>query len=190
MDEVGIGSLCGPVVAAAVLLPPNRGAYPPVRDSKLMSPAQRETAFIEIHQVALAVGLGAASVREIELLNVRRASHQAMRRALGRIGPYDLALVDGNPIRDAALGPHETIVDGDAISVSIACASVVAKVVRDRLLGRLAVRYPGYGWEHNAGYGTPEHLRALKRLGPTPYHRQSFAPVQTRLRLAASEPDQ
>lgn len=181
VDEAGIGSLCGPVVAAAVILAPFEPAIPGVRDSKTLSPAQRVALDREIRARAVAVGVGAASVAEIERLNIRRASHLAMRRALARVGPYDHALIDGLPIGAQDLGPCTTVIDGDACCYSIACASIVAKVLRDRLLARLARRYPAYGWDHNAGYGTPEHLTALVRYGPTPYHRQCFRPVRTAL---------
>jgi len=181
VDEAGIGSLCGPVVAAAVILAPFEPAIPGVRDSKTLSPAQRVALDREIRARAVAVGVGAASVAEIERLNIRRASHLAMRRALARVGPYDYALIDGLPIGAQDLGPCTTVIDGDARCYSIACASIVAKVLRDRLLARLARRYPAYGWDRNAGYGTPEHLTALVRYGLTPYHRQCFRPVRTAL---------
>ena len=178
VDEVGLGSLCGPVVAAAVLLPPNCSMIDGVRDSKLLSVAQRDRLCLEITRQAIAVGIGAASVPEIELLNVLRASYLAMQRALARVGPYDHALIDGRAITRFDLGQHTAIVDGDASSYAIACASVVAKVRRDRFMKRLAVRYPGYGWERNAGYGTKSHLAALRSLGVTPWHRRTYAPVR------------
>ncbi len=178
VDEVGLGSLCGPVVAAAVLLPPNCSMIDGVRDSKLLSVAQRDRLCLEITRQAIAVGIGAASVPEIELLNVLRASYIAMQRALARVGPYDHALIDGRAITRFDLGQHTAIVDGDASSYAIACASVVAKVRRDRFMKRLAVRYPGYGWERNAGYGTKSHLAALRSLGVTPWHRRTYAPVR------------
>jgi len=178
VDEVGVGSLSGPVVAAAVVLPPDCAALPGVRDSKTLSASQRETLYTSVCEFALAVGVGAASVDEIERLNVRVASHLAMRRALARVGPYDIALVDGLPIADPEFGPLRTIVDGDATSYAIACASIVAKVVRDRLMRKLATRHPDYGWDHNAGYGTSEHRAALLARGVTPYHRRTFAPVR------------
>jgi ribonuclease HII len=149
-----------------------------VRDSKLLAPAKREELALLIGRQALAIGLGAASVREIAQLNVRRASHLAMRRALRRIEPYDHALIDGLAIRGFDLGAHTTIVDGDARCYSIACAAIVAKVMRDRLMARLARRYPAYGWERNAGYGTSEHLKALREHGITPYHRRGFQPIR------------
>ena len=188
VDEVGVGPVCGPVVAAAVLLPPYCELIADVRDSKLLTPAQRRALDGQVRAQALAVGLGAASVDEIERLNVLNAAHLAMRRALTRIGRYDHALIDGRPIKGLDLGPHTAIVDGDATCYSIACASIVAKVTRDRLMEKLAGRYPGYGWEHNAGYGSTEHLAALRRLGVTPYHRKSYQPVRVALGLPSEKP--
>lgn len=189
VDEAGIGSLSGAVVAAAVLLPPHCEALPGVRDSKTLGSARREALAELVREQAVAVGVGAASVAEIGFLNVRVASHLAMRRALARIGRYDLALIDGLRIADPALGPHQTIVDGDATCYAIACASIVAKVVRDRLMRRLARRFPAYGWDHNAGYGTAEHLEALLAHGLTPYHREKFAPVRALLAGTYPLPD-
>jgi ribonuclease HII len=188
VDEVGVGPVCGPLVAAAVLLPPYAEPVPEVRDSKLLTPAQRRALYERVRASALAIGVGAASVAEIERLNVLNAAHLAMRRALSRIGQYDHALIDGRPIKGADLGPHSTVVDGDARCYSIACASIVAKVVRDRLMEKLARRYPGYGWEHNAGYGSAEHLAALRELGATPYHRRTYEPVRVALGLPTEKP--
>ena len=131
----------------------------------------------------MAVGVGAASVREIDQLNIYHATHLAMRRAIARLGGHDHVLVDGNRIAgfEAHVGPYTAIVDGDAKVYSIACASVVAKVVRDRMMTRLAARYPGYGWEHNQGYATLEHRMAIRRLGLTPFHRRSFLALQRTL---------
>lgn len=178
VDEVGLGPLAGPVVAAACVLPvgviPIRG----VRDSKTLSRRQRERLAAEITGQALALGLGAASVREIEEMNVLAASRLAMRRALARIGRFDHVLVDGRPIRGWSYGPYTPIVDGDALVYSISCASIVAKVARDRLMTRLARRYPGYEWHSNFGYGTAAHLDGIRRLGLTPHHRRCFEPVR------------
>jgi ribonuclease HII len=176
VDEVGVGPLAGPVVAAAVVLEPDRGVRG-ARDSKALTPELREELFLEIQQTAVAVGVGAASTREIERYNIYRATHLAMRRALARLSMTPAhVLVDGRPVPD--LGWTQTaVVKGDAKCQSIACASIVAKVVRDRLMRRLAPRYPGYGWEHNAGYSTAEHMAALRTLGPTPHHRNTFTPV-------------
>jgi ribonuclease HII len=183
VDEVGVAPTCGPVVAAAVILRPNCRQIAGVRDSKTLSASQREALAPEIRRRAMAVGVGAASVAEIDRLNIYHATHLAMRRAIARLGGHDHVLVDGLPIAGFAadVGPYDAIVDGDACVYSIACASVVAKVVRDRLMARLAVRYPGYGWEHNAGYATAQHRAALRALGVTPYHRRSFAPIRVAL---------
>ncbi len=185
IDEAGVGSLCGPVVAAAVCVEPLDRIVDGVRDSKLLSGAKRDALVLEIVAGAAGFGIGAASVDEIERLNVRTASHLAMKRALARVGRFDHALIDGRPITRIELGPHTTIVDGDALSYSIACASIIAKVTRDRLMKKLAVRFPAYGWDHNAGYGTREHLVALERCGPTPYHRRGFAPVRVLIEAGA-----
>jgi ribonuclease HII len=183
VDEVGVAPTCGPVVAAAVIMPVNCRRIAGVRDSKTLSAAQRERLDPIIRRRALAVGVGAASVAEIDRLNIYHATHLAMRRAIARLGGHDHVLVDGNRIAgfQEHVGPYTSIVDGDATCYSIACASVVAKVVRDRLMRLLALRHPGYGWEHNAGYATADHREALQRLGPTPFHRRSFAPVQVAL---------
>lgn len=178
VDEVGIGPLAGPVFAAAVRLAPDTPMIPGVRDSKTLTAVQRKLLFDQIICHAASVGVGAASVDEISRLNVRRASHLAMARAVRRTGPFDHLLIDGSPIRDFDVGPHTTIVDGDATSYSIACASIVAKVFRDRLMSLLSGRFPAYGWEHNAGYATVQHLRALRSDGVTPYHRIGFEPVR------------
>ncbi|MBI2863949.1 MAG: ribonuclease HII [Chloroflexi bacterium] len=181
VDEAGRGPLAGPVVAAACRIPVNCQMIEGVRDSKTLSAARREQLFVEIARQAEAVGVGAASVEEIERLNILRATYLAMKRALARVGEYDHALVDGCEVKGLDLGPHTAIVDGDATSYAIASASIVAKVIRDRLMKRLALRYPGYAWERNVGYGTEEHLRALARLGPSPFHRRTFGPVQPTL---------
>ncbi|MGD2154875.1 MAG: ribonuclease HII [Gemmatimonadales bacterium] len=181
VDEAGCGSLAGPVVAAAVILPVEGGIKGAV-DSKLLSAARREELAAAIYGSAVAVGVGAASAREVERLNVRRASGLAMERALRQLPVLpDTVLVDGRP--QHCLGDHLAIVKGDRKCHSIACAAIVAKVVRDRLMGRLARVYPGYGWERNAGYGTPDHRAGLARLGPTPHHRRTFLGVQYELDL-------
>jgi ribonuclease HII len=122
--------------------------------------------------------VGAASVTEINKINILKASHLAMFRALKRVQPYDHALIDGRDIREIDLGPHTAIVDGDALSYAIASASIVAKVTRDRLMHKLATRYPGYGWENNVGYATRRHLQGLREHGLTPFHRLAYAPVK------------
>lgn len=180
VDEVGVAPTSGPVVAAAVVMRPGCHRIPGVRDSKTLSAAQRERLAGLIRQRAVAVGLGAGSVEEIDRLNIYHATHLAMRRAIARLGGHDHVLVDGLRIAgfESHVGPYTAIVDGDALCYTIACASVVAKVVRDRLMTRLAARYPGYGWERNAGYATREHREAIHELGVTPFHRRSFASVQ------------
>lgn len=182
IDEAGRGPLAGPVVAAAVILPAGH-FIDGVDDSKRLQPAVRERLAEEITKQALAYGIGAASAREIDRLNILQATHLAMRRAVDRLViPPDYLIVDGLPV--PILGEAQTaIVEGDRRVHSVACASILAKVTRDRLMIRLARRYPGYGWERNAGYGTAEHRDALARLGPTPHHRRSFAPVQLSLEL-------
>jgi ribonuclease HII len=182
VDEAGRGPLAGPVVAAAVIIPPGV-AVPGVDDSKRLSPAERERLAGEIWRQATSIGIGAASTREVDRLNILRATHVAMRRAVSRLTPRpDHVLVDGLPV--PGLGDVQTaVVEGDATVHAIACASIIAKVTRDRLMGRLARRHPAYGWDHNAGYGTAEHRRALDELGPTPHHRRTFAPVQLTLGL-------
>jgi ribonuclease HII len=151
-----------------------------VRDSKSLSAQQRERVVDEIKRRSLAWGVGAASVAEIERINIRNATHLAMRRALLRIGAYDHVLVDGLKIRgfEEHIGPYSAIVDGDVSSYAIACASIVAKVTRDRLMARLALRYPGYGWEHNAGYATRDHVAGLRELGVTRVHRRTYQRIR------------
>ena|ERR1700722_11200934 len=176
VDEVGRGPLAGPVVAAAVIF--DRKRIPRgLDDSKQMQPAAREEAYVRISECALAIGVGEASVDEIDLVNIRQATHLAMARAVRALALQpDFALVDGNDA-PALPCPCDTIVDGDARSVSIAAASIIAKVTPDRLMRSLHASFPGYGWFTNKGYGTEEHLEALARLGPCPHHRRSFAPV-------------
>jgi ribonuclease HII len=183
VDEVGVAPTCGAVVAAAVIIRPNAHRIRGVRDSKTLSAAQRERLAPLIRARAVAVGVGAASVAEIDRLNIYHATHLAMRRAVARLGGHDHVLVDGNRIAnfEAQVGPYTAIVDGDAKCYTIACASVVAKVVRDRMMARLADRYPGYGWERNQGYATLEHRRAIRRQGLTPFHRRSFLALQRTL---------
>lgn len=182
VDEVGRGPLAGPVVAVALMLPPGcriEGAT----DSKRLTARARERLAVEIEQRALALGIGAASAQEVDRLNIRRATELAMQRAVARLPiPPEHLIVDGLPV--PALGEAQTaVVGGDRLVHVVSCASIVAKVTRDRLMRRLAQRYPEYGWERNAGYGTASHLEALSRLGPTPHHRRSYAPVQFSLEL-------
>jgi ribonuclease HII len=175
VDEAGRGPLAGPVVAAAVIL--DRKRIPKgLNDSKQMSEQAREEAFQRIMDVAV-VGVGDASVDEIDLINIRQATHLAMARAVRSLAiSANFALVDGN---DAPALPCkcDVIVDGDARSVSIAAASIIAKVTRDRMMRTLHEKHPHYGWFTNKGYSTEEHLRALAAHGPCIHHRRSFAPI-------------
>ena len=177
VDEVGRGPLAGPVVACAVVMPPDARAIAGVDDSKRLTCAARVRLAAQIRTRALSIGLGAASVREIDRVNVYHATVIAMRRALSRLTVVpDHVLVDGKPIRSLRV-EHTAVVGGDARCYSIACASIVAKVTRDRLMERLATRYPEYRWEQNAGYGTADHIRGLEARGITPHHRRSFCRV-------------
>lgn len=180
VDEAGRGPLAGPVVAAAVIL--NRGKIPKgLNDSKQLSAEAREELFPVIMNMALCVGVGEASVDEIDLINIRQATHLAMARAVRALQcPPMFALVDGNDA-PALPCPCDTIIDGDARSVSIAAASIIAKVTRDRLMRQLHEEHPGYGWINNKGYGTPEHYKGLEAHGPCAHHRRSFAPVHKML---------
>lgn len=182
IDEAGRGPLAGPVVAAAVVFPPGARAVPGLRDSKVLTPLARERVARLVRGRALAVAVGAASVREIDRHNIRAATILAMRRAIRRLPALpDHILVDGLAIPEL-LWAHDAIVGGDGCCQSIAAASVIAKTVRDRLMTRLAARYAGFGWQTNRGYCTEDHLTALALHGPTPHHRRSFSPV-AQLRL-------
>ena len=183
VDEAGRGPLAGPVVAAAVCFPGL--ALPPaarslIDDSKKLSPARRNAAFAAILEAGT-VGTGAASVAEIDRINILQATLLAMQRAVSALAEAPAAvLVDGNRAPDLPC-PARPVVGGDRLSLSIAAASIVAKVTRDRIMARLAAEHPGYGWERNAGYGVAAHRAALATLGPTPHHRRTFAPVRDML---------
>jgi ribonuclease HII len=176
VDEAGRGPLAGPVVAAAVIL--QRGRIPKgLNDSKQLTEENREALYPRIMEMAVAVGVGEASVGEIDLVNIRQATHLAMARAVRALAvAAQFALVDGN---DAPALPCrcDTLVKGDGRSVSIAAASIIAKVTRDRLMIRLHDEHPGYNWRANKGYGTPDHYSGLKTHGITVHHRRSFAPI-------------
>jgi ribonuclease HII len=176
VDEVGRGPLAGPVTAAAVILDPAQIPQG-LNDSKKLTAARRAALSAELHAVA-EVSIAHASVAEIDQINILRASHLAMTRAIAglRRAP-DHLLIDGNQVPRGLVCTADAIVKGDARSLSIAAASIVAKVARDHLMVILAQQHPGYGWETNAGYGTVAHLNALLNLGVTPHHRRSFAPV-------------
>lgn len=175
VDEVGRGPLAGPVTAAAVILGPN----PPegLDDSKKLSRPRREALAAAIKETCI-WSCAHVSVEVIAEINILQAAHLAMRRAVeGLVQAPDFLLIDGVHLPKTLPCPAQAVVRGDARSLSIAAASIVAKVERDRLMVDLAQQHPGYGWDHNAGYGTSEHLAALKNLGVTPYHRRGFAPV-------------
>ena len=184
IDEAGRGSWAGPVTAAAVVfdrarVPPALGAC--LDDSKALSSRAREDAFAALHDAqargVARFALGEASVAEIDALNILKATHLAMRRAVDALGAApDWALVDGNQA-PALPCRVRTVIGGDARALSIAAASILAKVTRDRLMAALAAQHPGFGWARNKGYGTAEHRAALAKWGPTPHHRRSFAPV-------------
>ena len=180
VDEAGRGPLAGPVVAAAVVFPRGvpRALAQLIDDSKKLSAVQREAAYLALRAApGVEIGVGAASVGDIDRLNILHASLLAMRRAVSRLPAMpDLALIDGNqpPRLDC---PVRCVIGGDALCLSIAAASIVAKVLRDRAMTRLALRFPGYGWETNAGYATLAHRAALRALGPTRHHRPSFGTV-------------
>ncbi len=176
VDEVGRGPLCGPVTAAAVVLDLSR-VPEGLNDSKKLTAKKRKLLMEDLLKVA-EISIGHASVEEIDELNIYHASHLAMVRAVdGLSSPADYALIDGNKIPKGLTIESEAIIKGDAKSVSISAASIAAKTCRDQIMVDLAQQFPGYGWEKNAGYGTAQHLEALKELGVTPHHRRSFKPV-------------
>ncbi|MCU0838565.1 MAG: ribonuclease HII [Rhodospirillales bacterium] len=190
VDEVGRGPLAGPVMAAAVVID---GARLPaalaarIDDSKRLTARARAEIAAALPSCA-AIGVGEATVEEIDCLNILSASLLAMSRAVAALGFVpDLALIDGNRVPVPLPCPARTVIGGDRILLSIAAASIVAKVARDLRMTELAGRYPGYGWERNAGYGTREHREALARLGITPHHRRSFAPVAERLATSGAK---
>ncbi len=179
VDEAGRGPLAGPVVVAAVLLGPRpaRGLWA-AKDSKLLTALQRERLFTAIRAEAQAVSVAWAHPRRIEQDNILRATLEAMGRCVLRVGKSGLVLVDGNRTIPRLGRRQLAIIDGDRMSLAVSCASIVAKVCRDRWMRRLDRRYPGYGLADHKGYGTQAHLRALRRLGPSPVHRRTFTPVE------------
>ena len=174
IDEVGRGPLAGPVTACAVILDP-ANIPPGLRDSKQLTAARREALAAQIMACAQ-VSIAHATVEEIDRLNILQASLLAMQRAAAGLDAHH-HLIDGHKIPAALKGRATCIVKGDARCLSIAAASIVAKVTRDRIMVDLAQQHPGYGWERNAGYPAPAHLAALQKLGVTPWHRRSFRPV-------------
>ncbi|TYB77827.1 ribonuclease HII [Maritimibacter fusiformis] len=176
VDEVGRGPLAGPVTAAAVVLDPDR-IPAGLNDSKALTAKRREALFAEIMAVAQ-VSVAHASVDEIDRLNILYASHLAMERAVAGLAPSpDRLLIDGNLVPAGLTVEARAVVKGDARCLSIAAASIIAKVTRDRIMVGLAQQHPGYGWETNAGYPSKRHISALQDIGVTPHHRRSFRPV-------------
>jgi ribonuclease HII len=196
VDEAGRGPLAGPVVAAAVVFPTGSPPVRGLRDSKVLPADIRRRLAERIRRRVIAFGIGAASAHEIDIYNIRVASAMAMRRAIARLirqsalAPYPIGqrcagceaglryriIIDGLPLPELGYA-HDALVDGDARCVSISAAAILAKTVRDRLMQRLAERYPGYGWHTNVGYGTEEHQEGLRLNGPTKHHRLTFAPL-------------
>ena len=180
IDEVGRGPLAGPVVAAAVILPCHIDTpwLNQVKDSKQLSPARRELLFHHIHEVAISIGIGVAHHKVIDAEGIIRATRLAMKLAIGQLSPPpEFLLIDYMCLPEVPL-PQKGITNGDSLCFSIACASIIAKVSRDHMMIELDGIYPGYGLAQHKGYGTREHLACLRRLGPSPIHRQSFKPVK------------
>ncbi len=185
VDEAGRGPLAGPVTAAAVVLHPER-LPEGLDDSKALTPKKREMLF-EVLIATAEVSIAHASVAEIDELNILRASHLAMRRAVAGLAlPPEHVLIDGNMLPGDLGCTAEAIVKGDALCLSIAAASIAAKVARDRVMAQLAAECPGYGWETNQGYGSKSHIAALQDIGASPHHRRSFKPVHNILCKAKS----
>src|SRR6266550_6632848 len=177
VDEVGRGPIAGPVVACAVIMPAEHRAIAGVDDSKRLTHDQRVRLAVKIRERAVAFAIGAASVHEIDRINIYQASALAMQRALRRLKVTpDHVVIDGRAMRTLPI-PHTAVVHGDARCFSIACASILAKVTRDLLMTRLSVRYPQYIWDHNAGYTTRAHVAGLTLHGITPHHRKSFCRI-------------
>lgn len=177
VDEAGRGPWAGPVVAAAAILDP--GDFPAgLNDSKQLSAKRREALFEALAEGPAEIGVGVASVEEIDRANILQATYLAMRRAIEALPSAPaLALIDGNRAPKDLACDCQAVIKGDGRSLSIAAASIIAKVTRDRIMTKLAETHPGYGWERNAGYGVKAHQEALKRLGVTPHHRRSFKPI-------------
>jgi ribonuclease HII len=180
VDEAGRGALAGPVVAAAVILPHHpRGSWlKQVRDCKFVTAKKREYLFGCIGEIAISVGVGTISYKIIDDQGIAKATRMAMKQAVDRLLPApEMLLIDYFVLPEISL-PQKGVVDGDSLCFSIACASIIAKVSRDRLMNDMDTVYPGYGLGHHKGYGTEEHLASLARLGPSPIHRRSFQPVR------------
>ena len=185
IDEAGRGALAGPVVAAAVILPLGV-RIDGVDDSKKLSPEKRERLFDVIMSQALRVGVGMAGHRVIDRINILQATRLAMQEAVGKLSPQpDYLLIDGITTIASPL-PQKTITKGDSLSLSIAAASIIAKVSRDRLMRELDQKYPGYGFAGHKGYGSSDHLEAIRRLGPSPVHRLTFGGVKEHVACPSS----
>jgi ribonuclease HII len=182
-DEAGRGCLAGPVVAAAVILPKNF-RHPLLNDSKQLTREERLEVRTDILREALAWGVAEASHEEIDEINILNASFLAMHRAVEKLSMRpEMLLIDGNRFRPALDLPYQCIIKGDALYFSIAAASVLAKTYRDERMLQLALEYPGYGWETNMGYPTPEHRDGIRNLGVSPYHRKTFQLLPAQLEL-------
>ncbi len=178
VDEAGRGPIAGPVVAAAVILPLDCDIAG-INDSKQLTPARRESAFEKIHKIALGIGVGIINHKEIDRINILQATYAAMRAAIADLNTKaDIYLVDGSPIRDFG-HPHKCIVKGDSKSASIAAASIIAKVTRDRIMCEYDARFPQYGFAKHKGYPSPEHVRNLTAHGACAIHRRTFEPVKS-----------
>ena len=181
VDEAGRGPLAGPVVAAAVILPEDFDLSG-IRDSKALTPAQREKSYDRIVKEALAVGVGIVDTETIDKINILQATYEAMRAALRDMGAaFDFVLVDGNQLIPKLAVDQKAVVEGDSKSASIAAASIVAKVTRDCIMVELSKKYPGYGFEKHKGYGTKEHLQAIEEQGVCSVHRKSFSPISKKV---------
>ena len=182
IDEAGRGPWCGPVVAACVCWPDLKmpeDLKTQIKDSKKLTGAKREVLFKKIMASSAVVGVGQSSAREIDQYNILNATFMAMHRALEQITTsIDYVLIDGNRLPKGWKYPCQAIIKGDDLSFSIAAASIIAKVTRDRIMTELAKEYPAYKWDKNAGYGTKDHILALQEFGITPHHRRSYAPIQ------------
>jgi len=186
VDEVGRGCLAGPVVAAAVIIPREnkRHWFKLVRDSKLLTPERREYLSVYLHEDAISIGTGAVSPDLIDSRGMTWAVRTAMKIAIEKLLPHaDFVLIDYLTIPHLTL-PQKGVEDGDTLCFSIACASIVAKVFRDHMMLDLDKKHPGYGFAHNKGYGTEDHIACLRKLGPSPVHRLSFQPVRGIIQLS------
>lgn len=186
VDEAGRGPWAGPVVAAAVLFPSAAHIPEGLNDSKKLTASARDRLFSALQSCGAALGIGIATAEEIDQLNIWGATALAMSRAVAELNPPpDVALIDGNRLPHSLPCPARAIIGGDGVSLSIAAASILAKVTRDRMMEEYAADYPAYGFARHKGYGTAQHQAALAAHGPCPIHRRSFAPIRALLEVAA-----